>query len=87
MQVRVLPRVRAINSAEECLVYTQMAGGSNPSSPTDAPLVQWIGHLTTDQEIGVRVPWGVLSCRSPTGRGAGFRSRRLRVRISPAVPR
>lgn len=60
IKVQVLVRAPwASNSAEECLVYTQVVGGSNPSSPTAAPVVQRRGHLATNQEIGVRVPSGV----------------------------
>ena len=37
-----------------------LGSGSSPPGPTyNALLVQWIEHLTTDQEIGVRISYGV----------------------------
>ena len=47
------------SSGGERLPYKQKVTGSNPVTPTRAPLVKWISHLVSTQEFRVRLLEGV----------------------------
>lgn len=80
VRVRILPPVpKALSSAAERLSYKQLAGGSNPSAPTnpmgcheawqaDGPLIldPW-GHTTVAKRTGSRSSKPVVGGSNPPG--------------------